>query len=92
MFSDNKKAYVDYGFDVCTAVLNLADMQKERLKQEELDNVFYNVEIPLIIVMASMEYEGFKVDKNVLRQFGHVMAEKIDEISGKSFSIGRRDF
>ncbi|MBC8568896.1 MULTISPECIES: DNA polymerase I [Lentihominibacter] len=92
MFSDNKKAYVDYGFDVCTAVLNLADMQKERLKQEELDNVFYNVEIPLIIVMASMEYEGFKVDKNVLRQFGHVMAEKIDEISAKVFQLAGETF
>ena len=53
---------------------------------------FTMLSIPLIIVMASMEYEGFKVDKNVLRQFGHVMAEKIDEISARVFQLAGETF
>ncbi len=92
MFSDNVQRYMDYGFDICTAVLNLMEIQKEKLREEELENVFYNIELPLVTVMAAMEKEGFTVDKKELAEFGKILSEKIDEISAMVFDMAGETF
>ncbi|MFQ7011143.1 MAG: DNA polymerase [Clostridia bacterium] len=92
MFDDNSQAYMDYGFDICTAVLNLVEVQQQRIKDEQLDDVFYSVELPLIEVMASMEYEGFKVDRGTLMDFGRELSQKIDEISARVFDMAGETF
>ena len=92
MFTDNVEAYMNYGFEVCSAVLNLMGIQKERLKQEELENVLYKIELPLVIVMAAMEKEGFRVDKGELTRFGEILSEKIDEISAQIFDMAGENF
>lgn len=92
MFADNSQAYMDYGFDICTAVLNLLEPQRQRIKEEHLGDVFYNVELPLIEVMASMEHEGFKVDKETLMDFGRELSERIDDISAKVFDMAGETF
>lgn len=92
MFSDNTSLYTDYGFDVCTAVLNLTAVQKKLLAEEGLENILYQVELPLIIVMAAMEKEGFRVDKQELTQFGEMLSKKIDEISAEVFHMAGESF
>ncbi len=92
MFADNSQAYMDYGFDICTAVLNLLEPQRQRIKEEHLGDVFYSVELPLIEVMASMEHEGFKVNKETLMDFGRELSERIDDISAKVFDMAGETF
>ncbi len=92
MFADSSSAYMKYGLEVCTAVLNLQLMQKEELKSQELEHVFYDVELPLIEVMAAMEYEGFKVDRQRLQEFGAMLSDKINELSAGIYEMAGETF
>ncbi len=94
LFTDMTKTFMDYGFRICSAVLNLKEVQKTALLQEELESVFYEVEMPLVVVMAAMEREGFRVDREELVSFGEMLAEEIDtltasiyEMAGETFNI-----
>lgn len=92
MFGDASKAFTEFGFKVCFAVFNLMEMQKIRLREEELENIFYKVELPLVIVMASMEKEGFKVDKEELVSFGKVLSSEIEALTADIYSMAGEIF
>lgn len=94
MFSNPVKEYMEYGFRVCLSIINLKEIQKKSIEKEQLENVLYNVELPLVEVMAAMEKEGFKTDKETLENFGKLLNEKIGELTekihgyaGESFNI-----
>ena len=92
LFSDNTKNFMDYGFKVCFAILNLKEIQKKMLADEELEKIFYEVELPLVKVMASMEKEGFKVDKEELITFGKMLSEEIDGLTEKIYEAAGETF
>lgn len=63
----------------------------EKNSQHEL---FYNVEMPLIKVLASMQLFGISLDKDELRRFGEMLAVKIQSLetaihtaAGEEFNI-----
>lgn len=92
LFTDTVKAYMDYGFEVCSAVLNLAEAQKEILQKELLENVAYEVEFPLVEVMAAMEHEGFRTDRAYLEEFGRTLSEEIEGISERIIEMAGEEF
>lgn len=92
LFTDTVKAYMDYGFEVCSAVLNLAEAQKEVLHRELLENVAYEVEFPLVEVMAAMEHEGFRTDRAYLEEFGRTLSEEIEGISERIIEMAGEEF
>ncbi len=54
---------------------------KEKLTENKLDNIFYNIEMPLSKVLAKMEYTGIKVDTVALEEMGKELNVKIDLIT-----------
>ena len=82
------------GLKICCAISAIYRQQAEIIKQQGLDNVLYNIELPLIEVMASMEKEGFTTDKEYLEEYGKVLSGKIEELAaviqvqaGEEFNI-----
>lgn len=92
LFTDNTKLFMDYGFKVCFAVFNLKEMQKKLLSDENLEKILYEVELPLVKVMASMEKEGFKVDKEELITFGGTLSAEIDKLTQKIYEAAGETF
>lgn len=73
---------------------DLYDIMHERLCCDELDKLYYEIELPLTKVLADMEKTGVKVDKQALSEFGDMLnieiekcAEKIYELAGEEFNI-----
>ncbi len=94
MFSDSIQAYSDYGLRCCVTIINLKMLQEAEIKLHELERVFCEVELPLIEVMAAMEKEGFRADKDYLNEFGDTLndevsklADSIHEMAGEDFNI-----
>jgi len=94
LFTDMTQVYLDYGFQICSAVLNLREVQKAAVAAEALERVLYEIELPLVVVMASMEYEGFRADMEALQEFGKMLTGEIDrlteeihEMAGEEFNI-----
>ncbi|MFA9398736.1 MAG: DNA polymerase I, partial [Clostridiaceae bacterium] len=67
---------------------------KENLDKMELKNLFYNVEMPLVKVLSSMEGLGFNINKEELDRLSVKFREDIEknkkiiyEIAGEEFNI-----
>ena len=73
----------------------LYDKFKSLLSENNLDNLFYNIEMPLVRVLAQMESNGVRIDIDGLKQISEEQAKEISniensiyEIAGTSFNIG----
>lgn len=78
----------------CGIVKELKPIMEKLLKEHDLENVLYKVELPLIEVMAAMERDGVAVDRRVLLELGELLTEqtailtrKIYELAGEEFNI-----
>lgn len=78
--------------------LNTVIKSEEKIQYEindlKMKNLYESIELPLIEVLAYMEFIGFKVDLNVLNRLGVHFEEKIAsleeqiyELSGEKFNI-----
>jgi len=66
----------------------------EELKKEEMEKLYFEMELPLVFVLARMESAGFKVDKEYLYSMKDTITTKLEnlekeiyEISGEEFNI-----
>lgn len=66
----------------------------EKIKEFNMEELFYKVEQPLTETLAYMEAEGFKVDTNKLNELGEkfkkeigLVQNEIYELSGEKFNI-----
>jgi len=76
-------------------VAALADKQRPRLRELELEPLLRDVELPLVHVLAAMEREGLKLDAERLAEVGAGFGERIEtlrkeifELAGHEFTIG----
>ncbi len=92
MFSDNLSAYADYGLKYCVTVLNLESLQKAQISAQSLEKVLYDVELPLVEVMAQMEKEGFRTDRAFLSEFGNTLAREIDKLADSIHEMAGEEF
>jgi len=69
---------------------------KEKVEaSEELKKLLYEVEMPLVSVLAKMEFAGVKIDRQALSEFSKELEniisgleKEIYELAGKEFNIG----
>lgn len=67
----------------------------EALKKENLFGLYTDVELPLVPVLADMEYVGVRIDTSALKaaaegmeERSHTLCEEIYEIAGEEFNVG----
>lgn len=92
MFAEPGSALCDYGLRWLVTACNLMDLQKKRIEDEELHRVLYDIELPLVQVMASMEKEGFRTDRAYLEEFGKDLAKAIDELADSIHEMAGEEF
>lgn len=73
---------------------NLYKALKEKIEEFNMEELLYEVELPLTKAIAYMEVEGFKVDKDKLNELGEKFKIEIDrtqneiyDLSGENFNI-----
>jgi DNA polymerase-1 len=59
----------DYAAEDADITLQLKNVFTPQLKEKEVEKVFHEVEVPLIKVLADMEYEGVKIDTDFLNEY-----------------------
>ena len=62
------------------------------LKDEEVYNLYKNIEFPLIKVLAKMEIEGIRVDTKILEDMKKDISTKIEEVSKDIFLLAGETF
>jgi len=81
--------------DSDAAKATLRVMLEEKLRETNVDRLFYDIEMPMCYVLADMEAHGVLVDRNALSEYGAALAVKIQEseqtiyaMAGGAFNIG----
>ncbi|MEG1647315.1 MAG: DNA polymerase I [Bacilli bacterium] len=65
---------------------------KEELEKNNLTNLFYNIEMPLAIVLGKMEYNGINVKRETLLEMGEEIKIKIDLVSKVIYNEAGAEF
>lgn len=81
-----------YGHQVCHAVKELKKILEVELEKLELKKLFHEVEMPLIKVLADMEYEGFRVDHQMLSSLGNELNGKIEQLMAEIYAMAGEQF
>lgn len=92
LLDNNNDDYLDYGVEWLSAVKNLETEFVEAVNKNNLNNVLYDVELPLISVLASMEKEGIRVDNKTLDNFGKELKSEIDDITSEIYGLAECEF
>lgn len=71
---------------------NISNTIKDKLKHLGLEKLYYEVELPLVEVLASMEFLGIKVDKNMLLDLEIEFKEKIDQLTREIYTLADTEF
>ncbi len=59
----------DYAAEDADITLQLKNTFLPQLKEKEVEKVFYEVENPLVKVLAAMEFEGIRIDEQFLNEY-----------------------
>ncbi len=65
---------------------------KEKLKNLDLEELYYNIELPLVEVLAFMEFQGIKVDKDILTELEIEFKEKIEQLTEEIYNLSGAQF
>ena len=65
---------------------------KEDLAEKGMLSLFEEIEMPLALVLASMEHFGFAVDKNGIHAFGAALSGEIETLKNKMFELAGEEF
>jgi DNA polymerase-1 len=75
----------DYSCEDVDITIRFYNLFKEELNKKDLERVFYQIEMPLVKVLAHMEEEGFRIDPHYFTQFSQELNEQIKEIESQIF-------
>lgn len=97
---ENKRIFKDlsvseraeYFSNILNMVYSLENTMEGFIESFGMTELYNNVELPLIEVLASMEWYGFKVDENILKSLGEEFEEEIEKLTHKIFDLAGEEF
>ena len=74
------------------AIFRLKAVTEEKLKQLEMEKLFYEIELPLCRVLADMQSVGFMVDRTALSDFGASLSGDIEKLRNQIWELAGGEF
>jgi DNA polymerase-1 len=72
--------------------LRLKELFEPQIKQEGLEKVFYNIEMPLVQVLSSMELNGIKLDGKFLNRLSAETEIDIKQLESEIYKLTGQEF
>ncbi len=70
----------------------LHDVLEKELEKNEMLELFRNIEMPVLEVLADMQFEGMYIDKNELVEYGAELKLRLDELTSEIHSLAGEEF
>lgn len=84
----------DYAAEDADVTFQLKQLLEKELKENSLEKLFYEIEMPLMKVLATMEKNGVRIDSNALKQSSEILTaeaikieEEIHQLAGYPFNV-----
>ncbi len=82
----------DDNIRACAILKALTKKLSDAIKENGEEQLLYEIEIPLSLVLASMEYYGFKVDFQGIYNYGVMLEEKISVLVNTIYAYAEGEF
>ena len=73
----------------------IKELQKitlQKLEEIHCIELFENIEMPLVEVLAQMQYDGIYIDKKALIKYGEGIRKQIDELTQQIYDLAGQEF
>lgn len=82
----------EYLISILTLIDNISEIQMNKLEEMKMMKLFQDIEMPLIEVLADMEYTGVAINKNELYEIGKELDLEIEKITNTIYSLVGEEF
>lgn len=82
----------DYAAEDADVTYRLYEVFKPQLAENQLTNLFEDMEMPLVEVLSTMECNGVKIDSDNLKQISDQQAKQIKELESQIFANAGKEF
>ncbi len=82
----------DYACEDADVTLKLKNILQAELKKEGVENLFYNIEMPLVPVLAYMERNGARIDTAALKDTSILFSKRLADIEEQIYSLAGEPF
>lgn len=86
------RTQTDYAAEDADVTFQLYELFAPQLKKENLESLFFNIEMPLMEVLAKMELSGISLDKKWLAQESIDLENDLRHLETKIFKISGEEF
>ena len=91
-YSDRDEKIAQYLGQKVDFLYNIKDTLESKLKENNYYDLFTNIEMPLLYVLADMEQTGIKVEKDVLEEMKVELNGRIEEIKKEIYNYAGEEF
>ena len=82
----------EYAAEDADITLRLKNVLEPKLHERELDRLFYEIEMPLVRVLAEMEMNGVRIDTKALEETSDIFTSRINEIEKRIYELAGETF
>lgn len=81
-----------YACEDADVTLKLHNIFKEKLRESELEELFYKIEMPLVVVLADMEINGVELDQITLSDISKRLTERLTSLTQSIYQLADCEF
>ena len=85
-------AICDYACEDADVTLRLKNILEKELKKEGVEKLFYEIEMPLVPVLAYMERNGARIDTKALGETSSLLSARIANLEQEIFRLAGETF
>ncbi|MBA3649276.1 MAG: DNA polymerase I [Chitinophagales bacterium] len=82
----------EYAGEDSSLTLQLKNIFLPLLKKAEVENLFNDVEVPLVPVLTEMEFQGVKIDKEFLDDYSKQLEKEITQVEKEIYELAGMQF
>ena len=86
------ESIADYAAEDADVTLKLKNIFEKKIAENNLSELFYEIEMPLITVLADMEAIGVGLDVETLKIFSHELTAQLIDIENEIFEMAGMEF
>lgn len=90
--SDIEREKRDFVCERADVIFRLRDITYAKLREDKLDKLFDEVEMPLVNVLFAMEKRGVKINSDTLEQFSAKLGERKSELESQIYDLAGEKF
>ncbi len=91
-YTDRDEKIAQYLGQKVDFLYNIKETLENKLKENNYYDLFTNIEMPLLYVLADMEQTGIKVEKDVLEEMKVELNARIEEIKTEIYNYAGEEF